>query len=434
MSTLRTVEVWADWADLGGARRLGVLHVEPVRGRELHSFEYDSAWLAGRTAQAFDPGLVLDPRLGQFAGRQFPPADTGNFGALLDSAPDRWGRVLMDRREALRACSEGRPVRALREIDYLLGVHDAQRLGGLRFKLPESQAFLADDPRMAAPPWTRLRELEQASLRFEDAQAPGNAATGDFAEAWLAQLLGPGSSLGGARPKAGVVDEQGALWIAKFPSRSDRREHGAWEFLVHQLARQAGLNISPARLEPFGDRGRTFLTRRFDRTGTGERLHYASAMTLLDHRDGESGAQGASYLELAELLIRQGAATRPDLEELWRRIVFSICVSNVDDHLRNHGFLLEAKGWRLAPAFDLNPEPDGDGLQLNINEVDNRLDLDLAMGSAKEFRIELPRAREIMLQVRSAVCEWRRVARSLHLPETEVEGMSPAFQRAGPAS
>lgn len=193
------------------------------------------------------------------------------------------------------------------------------------------------------------------------------------------------------------------------------------------------LDVAAARLERFGDRGRAYLTRRFDRTEGGGRRHYSSALTLLDRRDGETAAQGASYLELVDLLVRQGAATRRDLEELWRRVVFYICVANTDDHLRNHGFLLEPKGWRLAPAFDVNPEPEGDGLHLNIDESDNRLDLELAMATAHEFRIDLPRAREIMVDVRAAACDWRRLARSLGLPGAEIERMEPAFRRAGPA-
>jgi len=315
----------------------------------------------------------------------------------------------------------------LSELDYLLGVYDGQRMGAIRFQEGACDCYLNSDERMATPPWTSLRDLEYASLRFEKSDLQDNEET----LKWLNQLLAPGSSLGGARPKAGVVDDRGGLWIAKFPSHSDQVDTGAWECLLHKLARKAGLHVPEAAVRSFTSRHRTFLSRRFDRTPSGQRLHFASAMTLLGYADGANAATGVSYLELAEFIMRHGAAPDADLAELWRRIVFNICVSNTDDHLRNHGFILAGKdGWRLSPAYDMNPNPQGDGLTLNITENDNRLDLDLALEVAASFHLDVSRAKAMMRAVRQAVKQWRHVANRQQLSKAEQEKMSLAFSRA----
>ena len=247
-------------------------------------------------------------------------------------------------------------------------------------------------------------------------------------------LIAPGGSLGGARPKASVRDEDERLWIAKFPSRHDQEDIGAWERVVHDLAERAGIFVPEAQLRRFGstDRGgsgnHTFLTRRFDRTDGGGRLHFASAMTLLDRIDGQSGDDGVSYIELVDLLMRLGANPSADLEQLWRRIVFFICVSNTDDHLRNHGFMLEPAGWTLAPAYDMNPDPQGAGLTLNISETDNAQDIDLALSVASVFRVKKSRAREIVSEVIGVVTDWRSVAASLGLAVSAQDRMRRAFR------
>jgi len=427
--TTGSVEVWADWRELGDPARMGRLFAAGrSRGRSVFGFEYDAAWLAGAPARAFDPALLLDPRLGAWPGVQYPAAGSPGFGLFLDSAPDRWGRGLMDRRERLQARREGRPVRALDELDYLLGVHDAQRMGALRFRLQSDSPFLADSPELAAPPLARIRELERACRSVEEDRGGDSPDQ----ERWLRQLIGPGSSLGGARPKAGVRDEAGRLWIAKFPSRGDAVDAGAWEAVVHRLAQRAKLDVPEARCERFASAQRTFLTKRFDRDDQDRRVHFASAMTLLERRDGDDAAAGASYLELAELLVRHGADTKRDLEELWRRIVFSIAVSNGDDHLRNHGFLLTAKGWRLSPAYDINPDPRATRLSLAIDEVDDTMDPGLALGAAEHYRVKPGRAREILVDVLQATSGWRKVARELGIARAEVDILAPAFDRARP--
>ena len=414
----RVIEVFADWADLGGATRMGRLTATPVRGKEVFAFEYDERWLASAGRRQLDPALAL------YGGPQYPAKNRENFGLFLDSSPDRWGRMLMERREAQRARTEGRAERRLLESDYLLGVHDGHRMGALRFRM--DGRFLDDDDELASPPWTSLRELEFASLQLEREGIESEPGYGH----WLRMLIAPGGSLGGARPKASVRDEKDHLWIAKFPSRKDEDDIGAWELVVHELAARAGVVVPPTELRRFGSGHHTFLSRRFDRTDEGSRLHFASALTLLDRIDGQGAGEGASYLELADLLIRLGSETPADLEQLWRRIVFSICVSNTDDHLRNHGFMLEPGGWRLAPAYDLNPEPHGSGLRLNVSETDNALDLDLALSVAPVFRLKEKRALEIIAEATGAVSRWRTVATAHGLPPRAQDRMRGAFRVA----
>jgi serine/threonine-protein kinase HipA len=411
----RTVEVCADWVGLGGPTRMGLLHATAARGKETFSFEYDDAWLAAGRRTALDPSLRLGP------GPQFVAAGRESFGLFLDSSPDRWGRVLMQRREAQLAREEKRKPVRLAEHDYLLGVFDGHRMGALRYRF-EGGPFIDDNADLASPPWTSLRELEAASLHLEhdeEGRAP------EYRK-WLRLLIAPGRSLGGARPKASVLDDDGQLWIAKFPSALDDHDIGAWESVVSTLAVRAGVAMAEARCIRFGSKHHTFLTKRFDRTKDG-RIHFASAMTLLARTDGE---EGASYLDMASVLIQHGAHAPRDLEELWRRIVFSVCVSNVDDHLRNHGFLLEPRGWALAPTYDVNPVPSAGGLTLNISEADNAQDLALVRDVAALFRVAPARADAIIAEVVTAVRRWRAEAKALGLSRTEQDRVEPAFEVA----
>ena len=411
----RTIEVYADWIGLDSATRLGTLSVQAPRGKEVFSFEYDATWLRR------DDNRILDPDLRFYKGPQYAGSGKPNFGLFLDSSPDRWGRVLMRRREVILARKEGRAPRRLGEADYLLGVYDKNRMGALRFKVPGSEAYQSSDAAMATPPWSTLRDLEYASFLVEHEEDD------EKLDPWLAMLIAPGSSLGGARPKASVVDEKGELWIAKFPGKDDERNWGAWEMLVAELARAAGIEMSECRLDSFSKRGSTFLTKRFDRIGEG-RIHFASAMTLLGRKDGDDAAAGASYLELAEFIMRSGSRPDADLGELWKRIVFSIAVSNTDDHLRNHGFLLDAKGWRLSPAYDINPFPDSAGLSLAIDEHDNSLDFGLALSVAPYFRLSKPEALSIMEAIRGVTATWRERAKALGIRKPEIERMQRAFE------
>lgn len=413
----KRIIVYAHWAGMENPECMGILAVSHVRGKEIFSFEYNSDWLKS------DKGYILDPDLQHYTGPQYTKPDKSNFGMFLDSSPDRWGRVLMKRREALNAEIENRAERKLLESDFLLGVFDGNRMGALRFKSEPDGDFLDNNRNLATPPWTSLRDLEYASMQLE---RTGSEKNPDYNK-WLNMLIAPGSSLGGARPKAGVLDIDGNLWIAKFPSGNDERDIGAWEMVIHELAIKAGINVPMCTAERFSSRHYTFLTKRFDRVSINKRLHFASAMTMLGYNDGDNATSGVSYLELAEFLIQHGSKTTQDLEELWKRIVFSICISNTDDHLRNHGFLLTPRGWQLSPAYDINPVPHGYGLSLNISENDNRLDTDIALKVAPYFRIDQNEGESIIKKIKLITTYWPEIADKYDIPEREKREMKTAF-------
>jgi len=414
----REILVYSDWSDGINPILMGYLTSERLKGKEIFSFRYSREWLE----QGYS--FYIDPDLQFYSGPQFLEGDKSNFGIFLDSSPDRWGRVLMRRREAALARLENRKENTLFETDYLLGVYDNYRMGGIRFKENELGNFMNDDSERAAPPWTSLKELEFISLQLEKEDAVSEP---NYMK-WLTALIAPGSSLGGARPKASVMDDKKQLWIAKFPSHSDDHDIGGWEMVANQLALISGLNVAEGLMKQFSKKHHTFLSKRFDRTIDGNRIHFASAMTLLGLSDGYDHSDGISYLHLAELIIQRGAQVNQDLEELWRRIVFNICISNTDDHLRNHGFLLTPKGWILSPAYDINPSKDQSGLKLNISLNDNSLELDLALEVSKNFRINSHRAEQIVTEVKKSTSEWRNLANKYKISKSEQDLMSAAFR------
>ena len=408
----REIVVFADWEEFEKPMLIGVLRSDVVKGKEHFSFAYDEAWLHSTFAQQIDPELRL------YAGDQHSQ-EQQNFRIFLDSCPDRWGRLLMKRREAVIARQQDRKPNTLFEIDYLLGVHDMYRMGALRFKLDLDGAFLDNNKQLSAPPITSLPELENATQQIEDTKDLDNP---DYLK-WLNMLISPGSSLGGARPKSCVIDNNKSLWIAKFPSRYDDYDIAAWEYVTYQLAIDAGINMSECRLEKFNSQYHTFLTRRFDRTPE-SRLHFTSALTQLGYYDGE---YDASYLELAQFLTDHGSNTKEDLAELWRRIVFNIAVSNTDDHLRNHGFIYHKGGWLLSPAYDINPVTPAHGLHLNISDNDNSLNYDLVLEVIDFFQLSEARAVEIKNKVLASVSNWEIVATNIGLNRAEQQTMRPAF-------
>lgn len=416
----RTIRVYAHWLGMEFPLFMGMLHSDRLKGKEIFSFEYNDDWLQNGPAQLLDPNLQL------YSGLHYLNEDQANFGIFLDSSPDRWGRILMRRREAALARINEREELNLFETDYLLGVYDSHRMGALRFKLDEDGPFLNDNRNLPSPPWTSLRELEQISLRLEDDDVIKDP---EYLK-WLSMLIAPGASLGGARPKASIVDNDGGLWIAKFPSRNDQGDIGGWEIVTYELAQMAGITMAESRAQKFSSDYYTFLTKRFDRNNDGQRMHFASAMTMLGYVDGQDHADGVSYLELVEFLQNNGANVDQDLEELWRRIVFSICVTNTDDHLRNHGFLLTDDGWLLSPAYDINPVETGVGLKLNISDEDNSLDLNLAMEVSEYFRLTEIRATEIIEEVLNAVSCWRETAIKYGISRVEQDLKSLAFRTA----
>ena len=404
--------VYADWFGTEAPRLVGTLRSDVTKGKEHFRFAYDESWLQSTEAQTIDPDLHLYP------GAQHS-SNTQNFRIFLDSCPDRWGRLLMKRREAATARQENRRPRVLYEMDFLLGVHDTHRMGALRFKREPDGPFLDNNTQLAAPPITSLAELAHAAQHVE---VDGNQEAPDYLK-WLYLLISPGSSLGGARPKACVVDQQDNLWIAKFPSRYDDYDIGAWEYITYRLAVNAGIEMATCRLERCHGAHHTFLTQRFDRT-VEQRHHFSSALTQLQYYDGD---YEASYLELAQFLTDQGANTRADLEQLWRRMVFNIAVSNTDDHLRNHGFIHQPRGWVLSPAYDINPTAVTHGLHLNINDTDNRLDYDLAMSVIDFFQLSRQHAEQIKEAVLTSVKQWSTVATEIGLSRGAQQTMATAF-------
>jgi serine/threonine-protein kinase HipA len=408
------VDLFLDAADLGLCRRIGALRRVDSGTDSPVAFAYEQAWVDDR---AF---FVLDPSHYPFGGDQFP-GDGVLAGIFTDTAPDRWGRILLERREADRAREEGRRRRQLGEWEFLLGVNDLLRMGALRFAVPAGGPFLDDAP-LAVPPLAELRDLERAAREIEH---PSDRRHQPELERAIADLLAPGSPLGGARPKTSFRLDDGALWMAKFPSHNDRRDVGGWEFVLNRCARQAGILVPDTRLLQFSGPYHTFAARRFDRDGAGRRL-YASALTLLGKRDRDP----ASYVEIAEAIEHHGAPGRieEDLAELFRRLVFNVLTGHRDDHLRNHGFLRSPEGWRLSPAFDLNPMPDKSEHELAVGLASHAPAVELAVTETASFcRLSTTEARQIVEQVRGAIADWREIAGNVGLSADELDLVGEAF-------
>ncbi len=409
----KEIYVYADWFD-GSPVLIGTLFTSVIRGNESFSFEYDPSWLKNNSS-----GIFFDVDILPYRGRQYLSGDKKIFGAFSDSCPDRWGRMLMQRREAVLAREENRKPNKLYESDYLLGVYDDSRMGGFRFSL-DGKEFLSNDSNLSVPPWVNLRELEAASLNFESGEEKNE-------KKWLDQLIVPGSSLGGARPKASVIDNDGNLWIAKFPSKYDEYNVGAWEMVVHDLAEMCNLNVPEAKLESFTQNKGTFLSKRFDRNGN-HRIHVASAMTMLGKTDMD---KNSGYLDIAGVIRAHSINAEKDLIELWKRIVFNILVSNTDDHLRNHGFVLKKNGWTLSPMYDVNPTPYGNSLSLDIANGDSTIDLELALSTSRYYGIAQVEGKKIIQSMKNTVStNWLKLSAKYKLSRRETEYMRPAFKEA----
>ncbi|OIP83933.1 MAG: toxin HipA [Porphyromonadaceae bacterium CG2_30_38_12] len=417
MGTERTtIFVYAHWQGMEVPLKVGVLLAQQSKGRKTFSFEYDKLWLKSEHCRLIDPDLQF------FSGIQYP-VNKENFGFIFDNMPDTWGRTLMKRRNILQSKEEGIPAKTLYEIDFLLGVYDESRMGAFRFKTDEDGPFLDDNQIFKTPPWTNVRELQHAALRLEDANA-------DDVEVkkWLDMLMAPGTSLGGARPKANILDPSNDLWIAKFPSKNDGIDKGAWEFLAYELALNAGIQMAESKIEKIQHTQHTFFTKRFDRSHS-ERIHFVSAMTMTGKNEEILRTQTASYLEIADFIQNFGTNVNENLEQLWRRIVFNIAISNNDDHLRNHGFLLEPSGWVLSPAYDLNPSVDKNHLSLNIDLENSDLDFELAKSVGSFFRLNNQSMDKIGSEVFGAVSQWEAIAKRIGIARFEMELMSAAFRK-----
>jgi serine/threonine-protein kinase HipA len=413
-STKKDIYVYAHWQSMPEPKLIGILSALLGKGKKAFSFEYDKDWL--KTEQKF----LLDPDIQLYGGPQYPNQKE-NFGIFLDSMPDTWGRTLMKRRVAQIAKEKKEKTPTLYDIDFLLGVYDESRMGALRFKTDPNGDFLDNNKKTSTPPWSSIRELQSAANSFE------NDDENDEVKKWLSVLMAPGSSLGGARPKANILDTDKSLWIAKFPSKTDTTDKGLWEFLAYQLAIKAGVEMTPCKVEKIMGNYHTFFTKRFDRDKE-QRIHFASAMTMTGNNEDTIRDNPASYLDIAEFISNHGTNIDANLQQLWRRIIFNIAISNTDDHLRNHGFILTKDGWILSPAYDLNPSIDKDGLALNIDTHNNELDFELAKSVGEYFRLDNSKMNLIISEVYTVISEWKKIATKIGISRSEQELMNKAFK------
>ena len=481
---MKRLYVFADFDWLKEPRLIGELSYESLRGSDSYGFCYSDDWLR-------DYGnLFLSDDLNNYPGQQYTAPGKDIFGCFSDALPDRWGRTLINRREQILAKEENRPVRRLSSFDYLVGIEDYSRMGGLRFnpnrsldfgeiarlcqaacfwpsrrrsglrrgvarnrmrteagKMPESHIFpirnghgVSNDrfgfkdsldgeyinasEVLRIPPITDIRELIAASSEIEKSEEENHLPE----RRWIEQLVQPGSSLGGARPKASVIDENKILHIAKFPSRKDDYDTGLWEHFSHLLAKKAGIHAAETRVIFTNDKYHTLLSRRFDRKGDGKRIHFASAMTLLGLNDGDNANTGHGYLDIVDFILQNCTNVEDNLQELYRRVAFNICIGNTDDHFRNHGFLLTAKGWTLSPAYDINPTLN-EYQSLLINSYTNKSDLNELLNSCEEYMLQKQTGHEIISEVLDAVKEWKTLAKRLGITKSEQEYFTHVFKR-----
>ena len=409
------IYVYTHWKGMPEPKLVGMLSAHFAKEKKAFSFEYDKAWIRSQQRQLLDPDIQF------FSGAQFPN-NKENFGVFLDSMPDTWGRNLMKRRAAQQAARErNEKTPVLYDIDYLLGVYDENRMGALRFKTDPDGPFLDNNSEMPTPHWSSIRELQHAAECLEKDEGIEDE------KKWLAILMAPGSSLGGTRPKANILDNDNDLWIAKFPSKNDTIDKAAWEYLAFELAINAGISMTPCKLEKIAGSHHTFFTKRFDRE-KGERIHFASAMTMTGNNEDMIRDHQASYLDIAEFISNYGVNIEENLHQLWRRIIFNISISNTDDHLRNHGFILTEEGWKLSPAYDLNPSIDKNGLSLNIDMDNNALDLDVAKDVGDFFRLDEKQMNQIIGEILDSVSQWEKRAGKIGISGSDREIMQGAFR------
>lgn len=409
--------VFADFDWLDKPELVGELCYEKLRGSESYAFRFDDNWLK------FHAGIKLSEDINNYPGLQYTQPGNDIFGCFSDALPDRWGRTLLKRREQIQASEEKRAVRNLSSFDYLMGIDDFSRMGGFRLKRELDGDFINVSPSLKIPPLTELRQLVLASQEVEKSEE--NDVLPE--KKWIAQLIQPGTSLGGARPKAGVLDDSGNLCIAKFPSRKDDYDTGLWEHFSHLLARKAG--IYAAQTKVLGGLGKyhTLLSKRFDRTDEGKRIHFASSMSLIGLRDGDNAQGGYGYLNIVDFILQSCCDVEKNLQELYRRVAFNICIGNSDDHFRNHGFLLTPRGWTLSPAYDMNPTLN-EYQSLLINESSNKADIRTLLESYESYMIKKEVAENIIRQVQAAVAGWENLAVLLQIPAREVTMFKDRFK------
>lgn len=407
---MNTICVYADFDWLTTPMLVGELGYESLRGSDSYAFKFDDNWLRQYGS------LFLCADINNYPGQQYTQPGRDIFGCFSDALPDRWGRLLLNRREQIMATEEQRPVRKLSSFDYLMGIDDFSRMGGFRFKADPNGGFINCESYLRIPPLTDLRSLVAASMEIEKSEEQNHLPE----KKWIQQLLHPGSSLGGARPKAGVRDLEGCLYIAKFPSRNDDYDVSLWEHLSHLLAKKAGVVAAETSIIPTGDKHHALLSKRFDRTADGRRIHFASAMTLLGLTDGSDAQTGNGYLDIVDFILQNCCKVEENLRQLYRRVAFNIAIGNTDDHFRNHGFLLTPRGWTLSPAYDMNPTTN-EYQSLLITSSTNKADLNILLEASEEYMIGKEEAARIIQEVTATVKDWRKMAATLGIAKREME-------------
>ena len=416
---MRTLFIYADFDWLDNPLLVGELGYESLRGSDSYSFNYDNNWLRQYG------GLFLSADINNYPGQQYTQLGRDIFGCFSDALPDRWGRLLLNRREQILAAEEKRSVRKLSSFDYLMGIDDFSRMGGFRFKISKDGDFINCEKSLRIPPLTDIRALVLASMEIEKCEELNKVPE----KKWLLQLIHPGTSLGGARPKAGVMNEEGSLCVAKFPSRNDDYDVGLWEHFSHLLAKEAGVIAAETSAIETGEKYHALLSKRFDRTADGRRKHFASAMTLLGLTDGCDAKTGNGYLDIVDFIIQNCCDVEYNLRQLYRRVAFNIAIGNSDDHFRNHGFLLTPKGWTLSPAYDMNPTLN-EFQALLINSSTNFADLQVLLDSSEEYMIDKKEAERIINEVKVGVKPWRSIAIRLGIAKREMDVFEQVFKRA----
>ncbi len=421
---MKKLYVYADFNWLKEIELIGELGYESLRGSDSYSFTFNDEWLKKHG------DLFLSDNLNNYPGPQHTQPGKDIFGCFSDALPDRWGRTLLLRREQIAATEEKRPVRRLSSFDFLMGIDDFSRMGGFRFKEAKEEEFINVGESLKIPPLTDIRELIAASMEVEKSEEENILPE----RRWIVQLVQPGSSLGGARPKASVVDTDKTLYIAKFPSRKDDYDVGLWEHFSHLLAIKAGINAATTQVLSTGEKYHTLLSCRFDRNRDGKRIHFASAMTLLGLNDGDNATTGHGYLNIVDFIIQSCTNVDTNLQELFRRVAFNICIGNSDDHFRNHGFLLTARGWTLSPAYDMNPSLNN-YQSLLISSSSNNADLGILLDACEDYILDKKTSERIISEVIEAMKEWRNLALRLGISKREMDmfgGMlDERFKRAG---
>ena len=416
---MKRIIVYADFDFLTSPEEIGTLGYEHVRGKDHFVFEYSHEWLKQHG------GIVLSGDLMNVPSLQHPRGTDSVFGFVKDSFPDRWGRLLLDRRERLKAQVEGRPVRTLTNYDYLTGIEDFTRMGGIRYKEEDSDGYINVSEKYLVPPIESLRALCDACHEIELSEERNELPE----QRWLDQLIDPGTSLGGARPKANVVDNDGKLYVAKFPSKKDLENTELIEHFSHKLAAKAGINVAKTRTIKISKDCDLLLSERFDRTAEGRRIHFASAMSLLGFDDGTGSSTGNGYLDIVDFVLRGCTDVRQNLRELYRRVAFNIMFGNTDDHFRNHGFLLTPKGWTLSPAYDINPWTKSHQCLL-IDAYTEESDINVLLSASENYMLERQEASEIIEEVHAAIKDWRKVATELQMPLKLLEPYSIRWDKS----